>query len=370
LGKFRQGGSIGFDGRTSYATVEQAAVGGDGIVAAGLHNATGLTLGLVAHPHPVAGGHRRGKVSDGNLTGVPDMALAFLAGSFQLALVDGRHSNTTDVGAGAGSGASDVGDGKSVGNSSAVAAWRVRWTVWTTIGLLVAESSKQVVVAGKANIIKATYNGSASSLHIFVDNILVARTQAAPHSTQLATPPSQLKTLSTRPPLVFGVAMSGISSTDDESLLHGNGSCWYKGSLEEIYLKNVTTETRATYVYTDNVRPSPAANVRIFDFVKPEGRSYFAVLMSNLLNSDGANFDVTQWDGFEIQLLVAGSDFPRSARTATSGLYRGDPAPDWYHVGWPMLWGQSVLNTMEDTIRLTNNRTAVEASFMAPGAHT
>ena len=32
-----------------------------------------------------------------------------------------------------------------------------------------------------------------------------------------------------------------------------------------------------------------------------------------------------------------------------------------------MLWGQAVLNTMEDTIRLTSGNTAVEASFMAPG---
>jgi hypothetical protein len=85
------------------------------------------------------------------------------------------------------------------------------------------------------------------------------------------------------------------------------GTCWYTGSLEEIYLKNVSTENRASFVYTDNVRPDPAANIRVFDFIRPSGRRYFAELMSGLLNSDGANFDVTQWDGFEVQLLVAGS---------------------------------------------------------------
>jgi hypothetical protein len=36
-------------------------------------------------------------------------------------------------------------------------------------------------------------------------------------------------------------------------------------------------------------------------------------------------------------------------------------------MGWPLLWGQGVLTAMEDVMALTNNNTAVECSFMAPG---
>ena len=89
-----------------------------------------------------------------------------------------------------------------------------------------------------------------------------------------------------------------------------------------------------------------------------------------MLNTQGANFDTTQWDGFEILFVMAGGDFPRSSATARSGLYRGTPSPDWYHLGWPNLWGQGVLKGMEGVMALTNNNTAVECSFMAPGLGT
>lgn len=105
----------------------------------------------------------------------------------------------------------------------------------------------------------------------------------------------------------------------------------------------------------------------VFDLNRASGRAYFSSLMSRALNADGASFDTTQWDGFEVSLVMAGSDFPRSRATPRSGLYRGSPAPDWYHSGWPLYWGQGVLEGMEDVMAQTNNNTAVECSFMAPG---
>lgn len=58
--------------------------------------------------------------------------------------------------------------------------------------------------------------------------------------------------------------------------------------------------------------------------------------MSNILNSGGVNFDTTQWDGFEILLLMPLYSFPHSSKTFGTGpssgekMYRGIPSPDWY----------------------------------------
>ena len=76
---------------------------------------------------------------------------------------------------------------------------------------------------------------------------------------------------------------------------------------------------------------------------------------------------LVQWDGFEVPLLVAGRDFQRSAATARSGLYRAEAAPDWYDVGWPLYWGQGVLQAMEDVMARAPPNVSVECSFQAPG---
>lgn len=66
--------------------------------------------------------------------------------------------------------------------------------------------------------------------------------------------------------------------------------------------------------------------------------------------------------------LIAGQDFAHSPKTWTSGLYRGNPTPDWYHFeGWPLRWGLGVLQAMTAAHEATMLDTAVEASFMAPG---
>ena len=43
----------------------------------------------------------------------------------------------------------------------------------------------------------------------------------------------------------------------------------FSGSLEEIYLKNVSTEAREAYIYTDNVRPNPAEKVFVRVLFEP-----------------------------------------------------------------------------------------------------
>jgi hypothetical protein len=118
---------------------------------------------------------------------------------------------------------------------------------------------------------------------------------------------------------------------------------------------------------TDNVRPTSAGNVRVFDLSTAHGRTYYATVMSNILNAGGVNFDTTQWDGFEILLLMPLYNFPHSSKTFGDQMYRGIPSPDWYNLGWPLAVGQDWLAAMEETHALTNSQTAVECSFMAPG---
>ena len=323
LGDFRQGGSIGFDGQASHATVEQTSKFGR-VIADGLHRAEGITLGLVAHPSPIA--EARGKV----------MTLAHLPGRFLLELV---RAGTVAVG----------GD-----DPARPAAFHPRWTVWTEAGPITAAAPAAVVFAGRGNLIKACFNGSAGTVSIFVNNsrVAISTLAASPGAGPIALAPTPIE--APLPPIFFGAESAAVAAG-------------FAGSLEEIYLKNATTENREAYIYTDNVRPDPAGKVYVFDLNRPSGQAYFATEMSKMLNSQGANFDTTQWDGFEILFVMAGGDFPRSAATARSGLYRGTPSPDWYHLGWPNLWGQGVLQGMEEVMKLTNNNTAVECSFMAPG---
>ena len=66
----------------------------------------------------------------------------------------------------------------------------------------------------------------------------------------------------------------------------------FHGQLEEIYLKNCSTESRQVYIYTDNVRPTSGGNVRVFDLSHAAGRTYYATIMSSILNA--ADFDTTQ----------------------------------------------------------------------------
>lgn len=216
------------------------------LIADGLASATGLTLGLVAHPDSGRAGSSQ--------------TLARLEGTFSLELLP--VSSSADVGTGS----------RAAGNAMAgrdtVATWRPRWTVWLHGGdNVTAEASTGCVVSGIGNAIKATYNVTSKQAILFVNNTIVAKSPSTANvweasgvsdeesaraserpvatSTSLAT----LATASNLPPIYFGAEGPAVA----------NG---FGGSLEEIYLKNVSTENRVAYVYTDNVRPDP--NERVY----------------------------------------------------------------------------------------------------------
>ena len=67
----------------------------------------------------------------------------------------------------------------------------------------------------------------------------------------------------------------------------------------------------------------------LIDLSRPPGRALFATAINAVLDQ----FDpaAVQYDGFEKLQLIAGQDFGHSSKTFSSGLWRGNPTPDWYH---------------------------------------
>ena len=104
----------------------------------------------------------------------------------------------------------------------------------------------------------------------------------------------------------------------------------------------------------------------LIDLSRAPGRKLFASAINAVLDQ----FDPAagQYDGFEKLQLIAGQDFGHSSKTFSSGLWRGNPTPDWYHYeGWPLRWGIGILQGIEAAHDSMNDQTAVECSFMAPG---
>lgn len=203
LGDYRQGGSIGFDGVRSFAAVAQSSQL-DSIVGDGLTDAAGLTLGLTAHPAPASGS-------------MPNMTLASLAGSFALSLHPDRTSATPE---------------------GTVTRWIPRWTVQLKDGTAItAQAGTASVVADQGNVIKATYNSTSRRAHLFVNNTIVAASEGRSSWPASPTDGALLATVPSRPPIFIGAESPSVAAG-------------FQGSLEEIFLKNVSTENQVAYIYT------------------------------------------------------------------------------------------------------------------------
>ena len=151
-------------------------------------------------------------------------------------------------------------------------AMRLRWSVNTTRGPAAAASSP--LLGRGPFIVKATLN--STTVRLFVDNNQQAVGKV--DSTTETTAAARI-----------------VSST--AGILVGKG---FAGALEEVYLKNVSTEQRKAYLYTDNARCAASAQggvdgAFVFDLVRPSARQWYAENMARILNA--ADFDVTQWDG-------------------------------------------------------------------------
>ena len=228
-GRFRAGGSIDFDGASSYGVAKSISLWDEW--------GPDMTLGLTMHPQSVSSG-----------------VLVSRAGHFQLSFEQGR----------------------------------LVWQVTTASGN-VTVSSATTFAPGSCQTIKATYNSSSGTAKLLVENHLDASAQHPLLRDGQTASPKQLALAASSSDIFFGAA-----GAEAENGFHGQ--------LEEIYLKNCSTESRQVYIYTDNVRPTSSGNVRVFDLSHAAGRTYYATIMSSILNA--ADFDTTQWDGFEILLLM------------------------------------------------------------------
>eukprot|EP00937_MAST-01D_sp_MAST-1D-sp2_P002385 g2385.t1 len=325
LGAYRRGGSAAFDGTLpSYAEVRPDA---EMTAALGALRA-GLTLGLVAH---VVGG-----------APAAGSCLAALPGVFALCFGSG--------GSGAGAGAA------------------LSWEVQRADGTAARANGTTLLAPGRAYVVKATYNTTSRAAHLFVNNRLDSgRSHGSPGGAGLDRP-----RVPHSPGVVGAVAGAGMAaslparSAPGEPIVFATG---FKGALEELYLKNVSTENRLGYMYADQNRKM---GTYLLDLTRAAGRARFAALTAAPMAL--APIAAVQYDGFEKLQLIAGQDFAHSSRTWDSGAYRGYPTPDWYHFeGWPLRWGLGVLQGMADAhaavLALAPQRAppATEASFMAPG---
>jgi hypothetical protein len=100
---------------------------------------------------------------------------------------------------------------------------------------------------GECYTLKLTYNSTSGIAKILIENKLDATSKHSLVHMQTLTPVYQLA--STNSDIIFGAAAIAAD---------GLPSAPWTGAMEEIYLKNVSTEFREVYIYTDNVRPSTA----------------------------------------------------------------------------------------------------------------
>ena len=330
-GVYRSGGAIGFDGSTSFGVVPHIP---------SFNTATfQLTLGMTLHLPGRLGLSvlQESKTSSSvqpRWKTLPPRAqcLAERAGSWKLTLSSDMH---------------------------------FEWTVNTSRGLVTASSS---TVSGPGPFaLKATFNSSTARLFVggvatdsatrSVDSHTVGNGSLIEVTLAVGSGPASIQP--SESDILFGASIEGGYTNEH-----------LDGALEEIYLKNVSTEDRPAYLYTDNARNAASAQgglngAYVFDFTRQTGREWYANAITTVLNA--AEFDVTQFDGFEVNFLIAGWDWAHSPATFSAGMYRLAPAPDWYALGFPTRWGLGVLQAMDRMKMLLNPNTAVECSFLAPG---
>ena len=146
------------------------------------------------------------------------------------------------------------------------------WSVTTADSNVVNVTSAQALSAGGCYTLKLTYNSTSAKAKILIDNVLDA---AAFHPLAMRSSKRlSLGLAASSNDIVFG----GVAPVEADAPLQHS----WQGAMEEIYVKNVSTEHRQVYIYTDNVRPTSAGNVRVFDLSTAHGRSYYAVSVTTI----------------------------------------------------------------------------------------
>lgn len=320
LGVYRSGGAIGFGGTGSHGVVPHY----DELSSARAE----LTLGLTLHKATDASAGDR-------------ECIATKAGVFSLCLVQGKPTWAVNT------------QGAGWCNATSTLAVSAFASSALTHSYPGEPTSSGVDSEVAMLVIKATYN-SSSGAKLFVNGKIVG-TNACQGGGDLTSSTSDL---------LFGAESAGIIQRDEpDSVRHHVVRDELAGAIEEIFLKNASAENRNAYLFADDNRKM---GTFLIDLSRAPGRKLFASAINNVLNE--FNPAAVQYDGFEKLQLIAGQDFGHSSKTFDSGLWRGNPTPDWYHYeGWPLRWGIGILQGIEAAHSGMNSNTAVECSFMAPG---
>jgi hypothetical protein len=220
------------------------------------------------------------------------------------------------------------------------------WQVQTTGGHTVTARGKTVLSTSalSSHVVKCTYNSTSALAKIFIGSILDGVSDgAAPAPQKIAAASGDA------PALLVGATKAG-------KLL-------FKGSIEEIYLKNVSAESRPAYLFADDNRMGGSF---LIDLTRPAGQQLFASAVCSVINQ--ANISAVEYDGMEKLELMSPFDFAHSLRTVSSGVFRGPPAPDFFsYQGWPLRVGIGMVKALELAHSEMNPSTAVETTGIAPG---
>lgn len=228
-----------------------------------------------------------------------------------------------------------------------LSAGQLRWEVNTTRGSIVARGNTTLSTSALAShVVKCTYNATSGRAQIFLSSKLDGISDAV-SGTVL---PQQI------------VRYNGIGPAlwvgDD-----GSGAHHFNGSIEEIYLKNVSAEHREAYLFADDNRMGGSF---LIDLTRPAGQRLFASAVNSVINQ--ANISAVEYDGMEKLELMSPFDFAHSLKTTSSGVFRGPPAPDFFsYQGWPLRVGIGMVKALEMAHAGMNPATAVETTGIAPG---
>lgn len=225
-------------------------------------------------------------------------------------------------------------------------AGRLLWQVNTTDGHTVIARGKTVLstAALSTHVVKCTYNSTSALAKIFLSSVLDGVSDGA-----------------VRPPQIIAAAIAGAPALWVGAA--GAGQLPFKGAMEEIYLKNVSAENRAAYLFADDNRMGGSF---LIDLTRPAGQKLFAAAVCSVINS--ANISAVEYDGMEKLELMSYIDFAHSLRTVSSGVFRGPPAPDFFaYQGFPLRVGIGMIRALELAHSGMNPSTAVETTGIAPG---
>lgn len=196
--------------------------------------ATGLTVGMVVHPSldEDGGGPARGRAL------APPTLETLIArnGIFRLSL--------------------DNSNGR-----------RLRWTVATAEGPVATAvgTTRFPRAGGPHHVVKATFNATSAVAKVFVDGVLEGASAVPAAAAETAAAPRAQRRFSVR-------AAAG------QGIVVGDG---FEGALEEIFIKNVSTELRTAYLYAD---PARLQGSYLIDLTSPDGSALFAKRVDAVLN--------------------------------------------------------------------------------------